>query len=93
VSPSGGVRSMRWSSFLQTYNSQPTMGLTPAFSPRPQTPRAIDVAVVGHGNRFLANLRHPRHQLLDVTSAVKQRVVGMVDEDGRILTWRVFYQL
>ena len=39
--------------------------------------RAVDIAVVGHGDRLLAERGDAVHELVDVASAVQQRVLGV----------------
>ena len=39
---------------------------------------AVEIAVVGNGNRFLAQVNGPRHQLVDMAHSVEEAVVGMV---------------
>ena len=45
--------------------------------------RAVDVAVVGHGDGLLAQPRHALTELVDVAGAVQQRVFGVQMKVGK----------
>ena len=44
--------------------------------------RAVDIAVVRHGDRLLPQRRHAVHKLVDVASPVEQRVFRMQMQMG-----------
>ena len=46
--------------------------------------RTVDVAVVGHGGRGLADLAEVSGELVDVTGAIKERVVRVEVQMGKL---------
>ena len=53
--------------------------------------RAVNVAVVGNGNRLLADPGDALHQLFDVAGAVEQGVVGVQVQVGEFRHGFFFY--